>query len=124
MTTSSAPMRRPASRPANAWRKDKALLQVGSDGWSSSTNAPGPGLCGRWDVRRAKVFGVCAPTTGIEPYHRLVDLVMGQEPYRSARRVFWIGDNGSSHRGEASKQRLASGTGTRFRSTRLFTRVG
>jgi len=32
---------------------------------------------------------------------------MGQEPYRSARRVFWIGDNGSSHRGEASKQRIA-----------------
>lgn len=60
-----------------------------------------------WDVRRAKVFGLCAPSTGIEPYHRLVDLVMGQEPYRSARRVFWIGDNGSSHRGEVSKQRLA-----------------
>ena len=60
-----------------------------------------------WDVRRAKVFGVCVPTTGIEPYHRLVDLVMGQEPYRSARRVFWIGDNGSSHRGEASQRRIA-----------------
>ena len=60
-----------------------------------------------WDVRRAKVFGLCVPTTGIEPYHRLVDLVMGQEPYRSARRVFWIADNGSSHRGEVSKQRMA-----------------
>ena len=60
-----------------------------------------------WDVRRAKVFGLCVPTTGIEPYHRLVDLVMGQEPYRSARRVFWIADNGSSHRGEASKRRMA-----------------
>jgi len=58
-------------------------------------------------VRRAKVFGLCVPTTGIEPYHRLVDLVMGQEPYRSARRVFWIADNGSSPRGEVSKQRLA-----------------
>jgi hypothetical protein len=33
--------------------------------------------------------GLCVPTTGIEPYHRLVGLVMGQEPYRSARRVFW-----------------------------------
>ena len=61
-----------------------------------------------WDVHRAKVLGLCVPTTGIEPYHRLVDLVMGQEPYRSARRVFWIADNGSSHRGEASKQRLAT----------------
>ena len=53
------------------------------------------------------MFGVCVPTTGIEPYRRLVDLVMGQEPYRSARRVFWIGDNGSSHRGEASQRRMA-----------------
>lgn len=60
-----------------------------------------------WDVRRAKVFGLCVPTTGIEPYHRLVDLVMRQEPYRSARRIFWIGDNGSSHRGDASKRRLS-----------------
>lgn len=60
-----------------------------------------------WDVRRAKVFGRCERTTGIEPFHRLVNQVMQQEPYRSARRVFWITDNGSSHRGEASKKRLA-----------------
>ena len=31
---------------------------------------------------------------------------MTQEPYRSARRVFWIVDNGSSHRGLASAVRL------------------
>jgi hypothetical protein len=31
---------------------------------------------------------------------------MQQEPYRSAQRVFWITDNGSSHRGDASIQRL------------------
>lgn len=60
-----------------------------------------------WDVHRAKVFGICEKTTGIEPYHRLVDFVMGREPYRSARRVFWITDNGSSHRGESSVQRLS-----------------
>ena len=60
-----------------------------------------------WDVRRAKVIGLCEPKTGIEPFHRLVDLVMQQEPYSSARRVFWITDNGSSHRGQASAQRLA-----------------
>ncbi len=29
-----------------------------------------------WDVRRAKVFGRCEQTTGIDPYDRLVDLVM------------------------------------------------
>jgi hypothetical protein len=60
-----------------------------------------------WDVRRAKVFGLCAATTGIETHHRLVDLVMRQEPYRSARRVFWVTDNGSSHRGEVSRRRLS-----------------
>lgn len=59
-----------------------------------------------WDVRRAKVFGICTETTGIESYHRLVDLVMQQEPYRSANRVFWITDNGSSHRGQTSVERL------------------
>ena len=60
-----------------------------------------------WDVRRAKVFGLCAKSTGIEVYHQLVDLVMQQEPYRSANRVFWVTDNGSSHRGQTSVDRLA-----------------
>jgi hypothetical protein len=60
-----------------------------------------------WDVHRAKLFGICEQTTGIEFFHQLVDLVMGQEPYRSARRVFWITDNGSSHRGEPSVRRLS-----------------
>jgi hypothetical protein len=59
-----------------------------------------------WDVRRAKVFGRCETTTGIEPFDRLVQQVMEQEPYRKARRVFWIVDNGSSHRGEAARRRL------------------
>lgn len=60
-----------------------------------------------WDVRRGRVFGQCEQTTGIDAYHRLVDLVMQQEPYRSAKRVFWITDNGSSHRGSVSVKRLA-----------------
>jgi DDE superfamily endonuclease len=60
-----------------------------------------------WDVHRAKLFGICEKTTGIESHHKLVDLVMQQEPYRSARRVFWITDNGSSHRGESSVKRLS-----------------
>jgi len=60
-----------------------------------------------WDVNRAKIFGLCEQTTGIDVYHRLVDLVMQQEPYCSARRVFWITDNGSSHRGHTSVERLS-----------------
>ena len=59
-----------------------------------------------WDVRRAKIFGRCETTTGIEPFGRLVHQVMEQEPYRRAQRVFWIVDNGSSHRGAAAVKRL------------------
>src|SRR2546426_864116 len=59
-----------------------------------------------WDVHRARLFGCLAPTTGIEPFDRLVSQVMTEEPYRSARRVFWVLDNGSSHRGTASVRRL------------------
>lgn len=59
-----------------------------------------------WDVHRAKVFGRCEDTSGIEPFNRLVDQVMTTEPYASARRVFWVVDNGSSHRGQASINRL------------------
>lgn len=59
-----------------------------------------------WDVRRAKVFGRCENTTGIEPFGRLVQQVMEQQPYRNAQRVFWIVDNGSSHRGAAAVKRL------------------
>ncbi len=59
-----------------------------------------------WDVRRAKVFGRCEQRTGIEPFNRLVQDVMRRRPYCSAARVFWIVDNGSSHRGQASILRL------------------
>lgn len=60
-----------------------------------------------WDVRRAKLFGRCEPKSGIVPFDRLVSDVMSQEPYASARRVFWIVDNGSSHRGPRAVTRLA-----------------
>jgi hypothetical protein len=59
-----------------------------------------------WDVQRAKLFGRCEGKTGIIPFTRLVQDVMAGEPYCSARRVFWILDNGSSHRGLPSVNRL------------------
>lgn len=59
-----------------------------------------------WDVRRAKIFGHFEEKTGILPFRRLVEQVMSQEPYCSAPRVFWIMDNGSSHRGQACIRRL------------------
>lgn len=52
------------------------------------------------------LFGRCEASTGIEPFGRLVEQVMQTEPYASARRVFWIVDNGSSHAGRRSIERL------------------
>lgn len=88
------------------------------------TTPPGPHRCARveheyerggalaylaaYDVHRAKVIGRCEPTTGIVPFGNLFDQVMEQEPYRSAVRVFWIVDNGSSHRGAAACERLST----------------
>ncbi len=86
------------------------------------TRPPQPGACmrveheydrgGAWaylaalDVHRAKLFGRCEPKTGIAPFDRLVAQVMAQPPYADARRVFWIVDNGSAHRGERAVARL------------------
>jgi transposase len=61
-----------------------------------------------WDVHRGQVIGRCEDTTGIEPFARLVAQVMTTEPYASADRVFWIADNGSSHRGQASIDRITT----------------
>ena len=52
------------------------------------------------------MFGRTEDTTGIVPFGRLLEQVMTVEPYVSAARVFWIVDNGSSHRGQASIDRL------------------
>lgn len=60
-----------------------------------------------YDVHRAEVFGRCEPSTGIDPFMALVEQVMTQEPYASAKRVFWVVDNGSSHRGQTAIDRLA-----------------
>jgi len=61
-----------------------------------------------WGVQQANIFGLCKKSTGIDSFHDLVDLVMGQGPYRSARRVFWITDSGSSHRGQTYIDSLKS----------------
>ena len=59
-----------------------------------------------WDVHRGMILGRCAPKTGIKPFGLLVEQVLEQGPYKSATRLFFIVDNGSSHRGKASVQRL------------------
>lgn len=59
-----------------------------------------------WDVHRAKVFGCCVPKVGIAPFDEFVASVMNQKPYRDAKRVFWIVDNASIHRGQSAIDRF------------------
>jgi DDE superfamily endonuclease len=70
--------------------------------------------CGAWtyiaalDVHRARVYGRCETKNGIAPFDRLVEQVMTRPPYNDARRVFWIVDNCSAHRGARAAERLRS----------------
>jgi hypothetical protein len=71
-----------------------------------------------WDVQRGRVMGRCEAKTGIEAFGRLVEQVMEDPEYRRPggrsdvrSRVFWVVDNGSSHRGEASVKRLSGAYG-------------
>jgi hypothetical protein len=101
---------------------EKSQLQA--LGRRHDTVAPGPGrpalvefeyrrhgtiaYLAAWDVHHARLFGRCEAKTGIEPFGRLVEQVMSTEPYRSAKTVFWVVDNGSSHAGKTSIKRLES----------------
>jgi hypothetical protein len=58
------------------------------------------------DVRRARVMGRLELANGIIPFNRFVHQVMRREPYASARRVFWLVDQGSSHRQTTFPERL------------------
>ena len=59
-----------------------------------------------WDVRRGIILGRCEKKTGIKPFGLLVDQVLKQEPYCDSSRLFFVADNGSSHRGKASIERM------------------
>jgi transposase len=86
------------------------------------TRPPGPAHAGRYefeyvrhgtlaylaalDVFSGHIFGRIEDTTGIAPFGRLVDQVMQQAPYCTARRVFWIVDGGASHHPSTAPARL------------------
>ena len=107
MITSSAQMKRPVFKPAAENNRrfplapnrpmyvEHEYFRMGA--WT---------YLAAWDVHRARVFGRCEVKSGIAPVNRLVAEVMGQEPYKSARRVFWIMDNCSAHRGQKAANRL------------------
>ena len=59
-----------------------------------------------WDVHHARLFDRVEAKAGIDPFGRLVKQVMSVEPYASAQIVYWVVDNGSSHAGNASIERI------------------
>lgn len=63
---------------------------------------------GAYDVHLARLFGKVADKTGIVPFMELVEEVMTSEPYPSAANVYWVVDNGSSHNGQRSVERMAA----------------
>ena len=99
---------------------EKSQLQILERSFPSSP--PGPGKPIHWeadykrhgtvaylaalDIKSGRIFGRVDQTTGIVPFQALVDLVMKQAPYASAKRVFWILDNGASHHPSTSPARL------------------
>jgi hypothetical protein len=76
--------------------------------------------CGAWayiaglDVHHARIFGRCEAKNGIDPFDRLVEQVMTRPPYNDARRVFWIVDNCSAHRGVRAVERLRNRYSPRY----------
>lgn len=58
------------------------------------------------EIFTPKIIGRVEAHNGIVPFDRLVHQVMTQQPYASARRVFWIVDQGSSHRPTTFPDRL------------------
>jgi DDE superfamily endonuclease len=84
-----------APRPARPMRVEHEYFRTGALTYLAA-----------WDVHRAKLYGRCEPKTTIGAVDRLVEQVMATEPYRSARRVFWVADNCSSHRGHKAAARL------------------
>ncbi len=60
-----------------------------------------------WDVFCGRIFGRVAPNTCIVTFNQLVDLVMTQTPYQTAKRVFWIVDSGCAHHRNTFPARLS-----------------
>jgi len=58
------------------------------------------------DVHRARLFGKVVEEISIAVFDALVAEVMSQEPYRAARRVCWIVDGGTIHRGQRAIDRI------------------
>ena len=95
------------SRPAAAAIPPCHQAKRGRCAWSMSTNARV-----RWPTwppgtsTAARSSAAAKTPPGSAPFARLVTQVMTSQLYASADRVFWIVDNGPSHRGQASIDRM------------------
>ena len=103
----SPPMRRPPSRPAFAAMRAFVLRLGARDTSNSSTTVAGrfstwlPGMCtGPRSSGAVRPGAVVAVRSARRPGDQRRSL------YASARRVFWVVDNGSSHRGRKAADRL------------------
>ena len=100
-------MRRASCKHSDAATKPALPDPAARAATSSSTSAAGRSrISPRGIVHHANLFDRVEPKTGIEPFGRLVEQVMTTEPYASARTVYWIVDNGSSHAGKTSIKRI------------------
>jgi len=99
-------MRKPVSKPGNGLSPRLPPPLAVWPASNTSTKERRLGLCRSLGRSPCQALWSLPPKYGIAGFHDLVDTVMNQEPYRSARRVFWITDNGSSHRGTKAIKRL------------------
>jgi hypothetical protein len=107
MTMLFPPTKRPAFKPDGANSPHSHQLPAVPLASSTSTFAKAPGPTWRLGMSIGQKSSVAVKSTAESPpVDRLVSQVMGQEPYQSARRVFWIMDNCSAHRGQKAAKRL------------------
>lgn len=104
---SSPPTKRRAFRHGAGSTLPRAAVRALPCASNTSTSDPVPGPTSpRWTSIQARVFGRCEVKNGILPFDRLVEQTMTRPPYNDARRVFWIVDNCSAHRGAKAAERL------------------
>jgi hypothetical protein len=109
LSLSSPPMKKPVFKRDAVSNLRCPLPLAEPCGLSTSISARGAWTyLAAWDVHRAKIFGHCEKKSGIAPTDRLIAEVMRHEPYQSAKRVFWIMDNCSAHRGQKAVDRIRS----------------
>ena len=98
--------RRRAFKHVNALMTKCRPSQSGAGGLNRDTRGRSVAVPGSMGRTSRDSSGALRGEDRIEPFGRLVDQVLEQEPYRDAERLFYVVDNGSSHRGQTSVERI------------------